>query len=270
MNENLEKSFKKICRHDNQGSLQTRKTYRQCQREFLEHVSKEFNLQSLKRLKNKHVISYINTKLDQGESKIYMQKIMVAIRRLNANCNGLVDISNKELGIDGKGKLIAIPGLSDTEYQRTTQIATTMDDDGFIYYSAKMGNEFGLRSNEIVNLRFKEVRDCLDTGILKITHGTKGGRPREITYHNKDFLNKLLQTNFCEGKCNDDKILCSREKGSVRKRLSQLHNFFTKNSNLIIDKTREQKSVGAHSLRRRFAQIVMIYTYLKAVPTKKQ
>ena len=40
----------------------------------------------------------------------------------------------------------------------------------------------------------------------------------------------------------------------MRKRLSQLHNFFTKNSNLIIDKTREQKSVGAHSLRRRFAQ----------------
>lgn len=144
--------------------------------------------------------------------------------------------------------------MSDSEYQRALEIAQDKEPNGFIYFALRIGNEFGLRSNEIVNLQFGEIRDCVLTGKLKITNGTKGSRPREIAYTNKEFLRELIATNFCEGKTNSDKILCSRQKGSVKKRLCQLHDWFSKNSDKIIDATREEKSVGAHSLRRRFAQ----------------
>lgn len=254
LNDNLKRSWDKICRYDNQSSFTSRRTYRQEQKAFLEYVSERFNLQSLKRLQNKHATAYINEQLDKGIKKSSMQKSMVAIRRLNEFCDGQIDITNKQLGIDGKDKAVAIAGMSDSEYQRALEIAQDKDPNGFILFALQMGNEFGLRSNEIVNMQFGEIRECVVTGKLNITHGTKGGRPRQISYSNKEFLRELISTDFCEGKSNSDKILCSREKGSVKKRLSQLHDWFSKNSDKIIDTDREEKTIAAHSLRRRFAQ----------------
>lgn len=252
INKDLLASWKKVTRYNNNsGSFKTKKTYREEQKQFLSFVSKEFNLKSVSRISDKHIKRFIEHKLSNGCSKRYLQKTMTAIRQLCNNSGAAISVSNKDLGIYGR-KLEAKEGFRQQELERALSFAKNKLHSNFIYYGLLICSEFGLRSNELINLRRRTVINALSGNILHLEHGTKGGRPRDVSVatSSRYILEEILNISCAQGI--DDKVFCSNDKGAPASRLSEWHNFFSRYSNKFADADRDKK-LGAHDLRRKWA-----------------
>lgn len=261
MNQNLEKQFKKLIKNNiHNDSFNTRKTYKQRFGQFLEFCS-ERGVQSIHKIKNKAVADYISIQLDNGVSETTLKATVSAIRYfINMACEfkgtkPIFNLTNAQLGIDNKKEFIYKEGISKAEYRRAVEIATEKNDT-LALNALKLGYIFGLRSNEIFNLRMYELRDAITNGnSIEIAHGTKGGRKRKALYDSR-FLNDLksiYNQAKANGKAMTDKVMTDNTKDSCKKNLASWHNWWSRNSAKIADDGRSTP-LSAHCLRREYAR----------------
>jgi len=257
MNQNLTNQFKKL--HTNQGSFQTKKTYREAFVRFLNFVSEQYKAQNIKNLGDKHLKAYISAQLDDEKSDNYVRKEASAIRFFLNLAGSTTTLTNRELKISAR-EYYCLDGISELEYKKARALAAAQDKDYELEALAVLYH-FGVRINELVNLRFREVRNALETGELELSHGTKGGRHRTIPA-NSDVQKKILQDLFdSRGRYNcgctgiDDKVFASsREKGAVASQKSRLQNWMSRNSPTFADHNRIGNCT-CHSFRRSYAQL---------------
>lgn len=256
MNQNLANQFNKL-QHNNQGSYQTRKTYRESFARFLNFVTDRYNAQNIKNLSDKHLKAYIAAQLDDEKEDNYVRKEASAIRFFLNLAGATTTLTNSELGISAR-IYHCLDGISNLEYQKARALAAEQGKD-YEHEALAVLYHFGVRINELVNLRFREVRNALETGELELIHGCKGGRRRVIPT-NSDVQKKILQDLFdsrglyncgCTGI--DDKIFASRENGAVASQKSRLQNWMSRNSHLFSDQNRTGNCT-CHSFRRSYAQ----------------
>jgi site-specific recombinase XerD len=256
MNNNLRNQFDKLKRLDNTGSYTTKRTYRQAMGQFLDCCSEHFNAQNIKNLTDKHIRYFVEEQLDNGVSQRTLQKQIAGIKHFFILANAKFTVTNRQLGIAGR-KYQVLQGVSTTEYQRALALCAAKGK-AFEGLAAKAMYTLGLRSNEVVNLRYGSLRVAIKTGVLLVEHGTKGGRKRSLnlTTDQMAVVKELDASQLNpDGRTNSDKVFCSRKKGAVQSQKARLHNFFTNYGPRIADPGRTD-SLSCHSFRRAAAQSV--------------
>ena len=256
MNNNLRNQLNRLIKLDNTGSFATKRTYRQAMGQFLDCCSANFNAQNIRNLTDKHIRYFIEDQLNNGVSQRTLQKQIAGIKHFLLLANAKFTVTNKQLGIAGR-KYQILQGVSELEYHRALALCAVRGKD-FEALAIMAMYHLGLRSNEVVNLRYESLRDALKTGVLVLKHGTKGGRKRSLTLTADQLaIVKELEASQLnpDGHANSDKVFCARQKGSVQAQKSRLHNFFTNNGKQISDPWRTD-SLSCHSFRRAAAQTV--------------
>ena len=254
MNNNLQNQFNRLIRLDHTGSFQTKKSYHQAMGQFLTCCSDQFKAQNIKNLGDKHIRYFVEDQLDNGVSQRTLQKQVAGIKHFLLLANAKFSITNHQLGIAGR-TYQALQGTTPTEYRRALALCTEKGK-GFEEMAIKSMYTLGLRSNEVVNLRYGSLRDAIKTGILIIQDGTKGGRKRSfaLTADQMTVVKGLEASHINpDGRTNSDKVFCSRQQYAVQQQKSRLHNFFTNYGKRVSD-TERTDALSCHSFRRAFAQ----------------
>lgn len=268
VNLNLQNQLNKLIRLDNTKSYTTKRTYRQAMGQFLNCCSDHFKAQNIRKLGDKHIRYFVEEQLDNGVCQRTLQKQIAGIKHFLLLANATFTVTNQDMGIAGR-KYQVLQGVSTTEYQRALALCAAKGKT-FEELAIKTMYALGLRSNEVVNLRYGSLRDAIRTGILIVEHGTKGGRKRSLTLT----VDQLVVVGELEtsrlnpdGQTNSDKIFCSRKKGAVQSQKARLHNFFTNYGPRIADPGRTD-SLSCHSFRRAAAQSV--YDRARATKSDKE
>lgn len=241
---------------DNTGSFATKRTYLQAMKQFLEVCSEHFNAQNIKNLSNKHIRYFVEEQLDNGVSQRTLQKQVAGIKHFLLLAGAKVTVTNSQLGIAGR-KYQVLEGISPTEYQRALDLCSSLGKE-YERLAIKAMYWLGLRSNEVVNLRYATLCNALASGVLLLEHGTKGGRKRSFVLGKEqlDVIRELEASRLNpDGHCGSDKVFCSRQKGAVKSQKSRLHQFFVRYADRIADSGRTDP-LSCHSFRRTFAQKV--------------
>lgn len=254
INADLQAQFQRLCRMDHTGSFSTKRTYRQAMHQFLDFCSEYFRAVHIFRLGDKHIRAFVQYQLDRGTEQRTLQKQVAAIKHYLMIVGVNVTVTNSQLCISGRSYQ-ALQGATESEYRRTLDFCVQK---GKIYelLAVKSMYEFGLRSNEVVNLRYGTLRNALHTGKLLVEHGTKGGRKRtlELTSQQMAVVQELESSRLNpDGHTESDKIFCSRKKGSVKTQHCRLQSFFSRYGSRLSDPGRTD-TLSCHSFRRAFAQ----------------
>lgn len=268
MNLNLQNQLNKLIKLDNTKSYTTKHTYRQAMGQFLDCCSEHFNAQNIKNLTDKHIRNFVEEQLDNGVSQRTLQKQIAGIKHFLLLANAKFTVTNRQLGI-ARRKYQVLQGVSTTEYQRALSLCAVKGKD-FEALAIKAMYHLGLRSNEVVNLCYGSLRVAIKTGVLLVEHGTKGGRKRSLslTTYQLGIVKELEASRLNpDGLTNSDKVFASRQKGSVQKQKSRLHNFFTNYGRQISDPG-STDSLSCHSFRRAAAQSV--YDRVRATRSDKE
>ena len=223
-------------------------------RQFLDCCSDNFKAQNIRNLTDKHIRYFVDSQLNDGVSPRTLQKQVAGIKHFLLIAGAKVTVTNRELGIAGR-KFQALEGVSPAEYRRALTLCAARGK-RFEALAIRAMYFLGLRSNEVVNLRYGSLRDARRTGVLVIEHGTKGGRKRSLTLTDDqmDVAWELEASSTSpDGRANSDKVFASRQKGAVLKQKRRLHNFFANYGRRIADPGRTG-SLSCHSFRRAAAQ----------------
>jgi len=178
MNNNLRNQFNKLIRLDNTGSFATKRTYRQAMGQFLNCCSEHFNAQNIRNLTDRHIRYFIEEQMNNGVSQRTLQKQVAGIKHFLLITGAKFSVTNHQLGIAGR-KYQVLQGVSELEYRRALALCAAKGKT-FEKLTIKAMYHLGLRSNEVVNLRYGSLRNALKIGTLVIEHGTKGGRKRTL------------------------------------------------------------------------------------------
>jgi integrase len=268
LNNNLQNQFNRLIKLDNTKSYTTKRTYRQAMGQFLDCCSDHFNAQNIKRLTDKHIRHFIEEQQDNDVSQRTLQKQVAGIKHFLLIAGAEISVTNRQLGISGRTYQV-LQGVSFAEYQRALALCLARGKT-FEELAIKTMYALGLRSNEVVNLRYGSLRNAVRTGVLVIEYGTKGGRKRSLTLTVDQLaIVKELEASRLnpDGQTNSDKVFASRRKGAVQKQKSRLHNFFTNYGKQIADPGRTD-SLSCHSFRRAAAQSV--YDRARATKSDKE
>jgi len=152
--------------------------------EYLKTIN--VRIQEVKQFKTRHIISYVEHRLQEGISKRTLQNEVAAIRQIlrQSGRTKLADsplLSNKALGIDRACRDGTKEAIPDALYQQVLSAARQRDEG--LAAAIQLTRVMGLRSEEAVRCveSLKTWSQDLKQGknTLSVIFGTKGGRPRE-------------------------------------------------------------------------------------------
>ena len=82
---NLETQFNKVFRHLKVGSFKTRERYAKAFKRFMVYLAKEYHLQKLSNISEKHILSYLNYLQKKGLAASTIKTELAAIRFFHDN-----------------------------------------------------------------------------------------------------------------------------------------------------------------------------------------
>lgn len=182
--DNLGIQFEKIVRGCNQASKESRIRYIQAGERFIKFVAKEFRLQKLQNINDKHIEAWAKYRIEKGDEGKYIKTDLSAIRfwhrQIPQTRFQLTESrkSNKRVGLGSTPDGRSDRAWTKREMEEMTAIAKEKDKPEYamaieaIYYT-------GMRLDETASLRRHEVEEAKRTGILSLAN-TKGGRPRKV------------------------------------------------------------------------------------------
>lgn len=237
------------------GSHLTRESRERTVRRFVDIVSCAgfTHLRRVQDISGKQIRSFTEARLKGGIAIRTIHNELAHLRELlrrggRASVANAPEISNKRLGLAGasrKGTKIALPP---EEYTRVRALAMQHRRPGM---AALMCLErwFGLRGNEAIHARTDTLErwrlELQATGKVNVLAGTKGGRPRLVTIHNRSAAIAALEEALVVARSQGG-FLVSRKDG---KRASGL-----KSARAIYHAWAHRAGIQPHAARYAFAQ----------------
>lgn len=181
---NLLNQLQKITRTMNENRHETRWRYIRSMERFAEHSSRNFNLQKLSNIHDKHLESYARNLQKNGRSDKYIKTELSAIRffhnHIPATRHNLSDSRafNHSIGLSSTPDGRADRAWTEKEIEGLKNIANDLGRTEISDVIEGMRST-GARIDEIVTLRDSDLRNSLNTGILHLEN-TKGGIPRDV------------------------------------------------------------------------------------------
>lgn len=141
----------------------------------------------------KHIRVYIDVRTQEGASIRTIQNEMSHLRSF-LKASGKPgraqspELSNHALGISGGSRLGTKTALTDEELQRVSALAVQQGRPG-MKAVLLLERHLGLRGNEAIHARQdtleRWISQVTNTGKITVIAGTKGGRARDVTIHNR-------------------------------------------------------------------------------------
>ncbi|CAK7020112.1 integrase domain-containing protein [Saezia sanguinis] len=259
---NIKKSKKtlraqlKNAAHLAHGSGKTR-TQRQNHIGKFDRFLKQNNIQiaRIEQIREKHIVRYFETRVAQGMKLRSLQNEASAIRQ-TLRASGrykLADsprISNKALKLNGASRAGTKVAISDTQYQAIHQKA--LQKNPGLAAALELARVLGLRGEEAVQscqslpLWYKALHAGATE--LKVTYGTKGGRPRYTQVINRERVVGAVTTALITSSRQNGKLI---DKPNLKEAMSYWR---TQCSALGL-----KGEISPHSLRYAFAQDALRY-----------
>ena len=169
----------KIFRHARQGSIETRRAYKKCMLKFATWLAKNYNMQNLRNISNKHLAAYVAHNLSRGNAPSYIIKQLSAIRYTHdhlVNPRYSLEKNNQKLGVPKR----VPPGDRAWKKWEFEFLLNLAQDLGKMWIAdiLILGWELGLRIHEAVRLYRNDAERALVNGYLHIKG--KGGKIRQI------------------------------------------------------------------------------------------
>ena len=260
--------FKRDIENTNNGSIETRKRYRNALEDrFAKFLASEFRLKNVNNISKKHVYAYVRFLQAQGKSAGYIVTELAAIRfwRKHSNCKNKLP-ENKQLDLEKREVGKYNRGLLDSELNKMVELAQKGDRRDIVF-GVYIAYHFGLRKNELVTLRIYQLEEAVETKQLHIPNG-KGGQKRDIPLDTQEqiaVLKKILNIVKAEGKKSSDYLFCDNHKHSVKNQKTSMTNWMSNHIDKILDpdrksqvkagkKERADEGYGWHAIRHTYAQ----------------
>ncbi|WP_019624939.1 integrase domain-containing protein [Thioalkalivibrio thiocyanoxidans] len=179
------------------GARATRSDRESHYRDFAAWAHQEANIQirDVSRIKEKHIRAYFQARSEQGLSKGTLQNraasLRAALRGTGSEYGRIAadKLTNSELGIDGRSRIGTKTAMSPERYEQAREALLSR---GYEREAAglALAASLGLRAEEVVQShrslatwerRLEEGRDQ-----VRVIHGTKGGRPRDVRVHDRE------------------------------------------------------------------------------------
>lgn len=168
-------------------------------RDFAKWATQEANIQirDVSRIKEKHVRAYFQARSAQGLSKGTLQNraasLRAALRGTGSEYGRIAasKLTNRDLGIDGRSRTGSKTAMTPERYEQAREALLSR---GYEREAAglALAATLGLRAEEVVQChrslatwerRLTEGRDQVQ---VRVIHGTKGGRPRDVRVHDRE------------------------------------------------------------------------------------
>lgn len=183
--DNLGLQLQKVVRKMNENKLSTRYRYIEANERFINYLGKEFKLNKLSNIKDKHVELYVRNLKNNGVSDHYIKVELSAIRFIhnemgNAAKHELSDSTgfNKKMGLGTSKDGRIDRAWEEPEIEKFKKLASEKGDDS-IRDVLEAVRSLGLRLDEVCTLKNKDLQEALKTGKLHLKN-TKGGRERDV------------------------------------------------------------------------------------------
>lgn len=185
LTDNLGNQMQKIVRSMNQNRIATRRRYIEAEKRFINYVAREFKLQKLANVKDKHLEKYVKYLKNNGNSDKYVKNELSGIRFFHNHTPGtkfeLKDsaVFNKEVGLGSTPDFKDIDrAWEEKEINAMKDIANQLGRQEIADVIEVM-RATGCRIDEACTLRDSDFRNALSEGKLHLTN-TKGGVPRDV------------------------------------------------------------------------------------------
>lgn len=190
LTDNLGNQMQKIVRSMNQNRIGTRRRYIAAEKRFISYVAKEFRLQKLANVKDKHLEKYVKYLKNNGNSDKYVKNELSAIRFFHNHTPGaryeLTDstVFNKLVGLGSTPDIKDVDrAWEEKEISSMKEIANMLGRPE-ISSVIEVMRSTGCRIDEACTLRDSDLRKALSEGKLHLTN-TKGGVPRDVPLTNR-------------------------------------------------------------------------------------
>lgn len=198
----IESQCEKLFKHTRSGSYGTRARYESSCKSFVTFLNENFKMKNLRNLSDKHVVAYVQHRLEQGVSAKTIKSDLSAIRYLH----DLVPqvryelSSNADLAKNYDIRLEKIPTIkgdrawAEKEYKDMCHLAENFAKKGSNdnLGSAKEVRDLlpicrtmGLRISEAVAMKRSQAEQALKTGIYRVGDEAKGGLHRSVPLSNE-------------------------------------------------------------------------------------
>lgn len=191
----IENQCAKIFKHTRSGSYATRARYKASCQQFVQFVNEKYKMQNLRNLQDKHVVAYLQHRLEQGIASKTLKNDLGAIRYMHdlvANAKyGLSDnralIESYDLDFNHK-KAGGDRAWTKEEYEGMKMLASEMaaaSNDlagtaATVRDLLPLCRTMGLRIAEAVCMKRSQAEEALRTGIYKVGSEAKNGLHREV------------------------------------------------------------------------------------------
>ena len=284
---NLERQAHKIFKHDRSGSIDTRKPYFAAEKRFCRFLAENYSLQNLKNVEPRHFYAFAEDMKAKGLSTSYIYATLSAIRYYNDKLGGKNEMpkDNKELHLEKRHPGALNRAWMDSEIEKACRVAYEMKGGGDhldIIAAFRLGQRFGLRVNESVQVKVGDLEYALRTRQFHVPRG-KCGQRRDIPVTTKEqitLLEKLIAYAKKKGKESGDYLLCDNHDNSVFEEKKRIERWISNHKHKFQDpdraskvepgkKPRATKRLGFHSLRHTYTQKSMKTMREQGLPEKK-
>jgi len=213
---------------------------------------KNIQIRTAAQVKTKDVQSYIRAGLEAGKSQRSLQNEMASLRAVlrAVGRDKLADsdqLSNKALGLAGASRTGTNRAMTPEEYQ-TARVALINKNSHAEAIALDLMVSLGLREKEAV-MSVASLDDWhrqLSSGsVIRVLHGTKGGRPRDVSPANREASLKAVEAARAISEAQGGKLILGRS-GTLESARNRLDN--------QMRAVLKPMGLSAHSARYRFAQ----------------
>lgn len=254
----------------NQNKFNTRWRYISGQKRFISFVAKEFKLQKLTNVKNRHLEKYVEFLKENDKSDKYIKNELSAIRFFHNHTSGtkyeLMDSRNfnKEMNLGSTPDGRADRAWSEKEIIKMKDKAVEINRPE-IAKIVEVVRATGLRLDEVCNIRWDHINNALKTDKLTLDGSiTKGGVSRSISLTER--AGKILEKSI-EGVNRGEYVFTPKvfvENHTIHKFEKSIQNFIGYHRQGIQNKDRsstghnlsnnEKGALTVHGLRHSFAR----------------
>lgn len=247
----FDKTFRKAVKaSEGKVSIKTHHRYRESMKEIMRFCAREFRLQKLSKIADKHIITYVNHRRDQDKSEKTIKNDIAALRFYRR----YMEDTNREL-IDNRGiGLKSTPdGRKDRawreeEYEKMLKLTRGLNRKD-VELAIRLARHAGLRVHEITRLDGIKAEQAIETGWLNVKG--KGGKERQVPLGQEAKQVLLEACNLLPDK--KLKLLVPKDE-KTHLVIKRIQGFIRRHREKVFEKDHRTVNITIHGLRHLYAR----------------
>lgn len=247
----FDKTFRKAVKSSKgKVSIKTHHRYRESMKEIIQFCAREFRLQKLSKITDKHILAYVNHRRSQNKAEKTIKNDLAALRFYLR----YMEDRKRELNDNrGFGMKSTPDGRKDRawreiEYEKMLKLAKDLKRKD-VEIAIRLARHAGLRVHEITRLDGIKAEQAIETGCLQVKG--KGGKERQIPLI-QDAKEALIEA---RNLLQDKKLkLLVPEDEKTHLVIKRIQGFIRRHREKVFEKDHRTVNITIHGLRHLYAR----------------